>query len=67
VAPLDRNTESISGAAIEVHRALGPGLLGSAYEACLTFELAQRGLKKDGMRRVVNDFPDSLRSPRALR
>ncbi len=32
-------TESIIGAAIEVHRALGPGLLESAYEACLTFEL----------------------------
>jgi GxxExxY protein len=41
---LDRITESIIGAAIEVHRALGPGLLESAYEACLAFELAQRGL-----------------------
>ncbi len=28
-----------------MHRALGPGLLESAYEACLTFELPQRGLK----------------------
>ncbi len=134
---LDQITESIVGAAIEVPRALGPGLLGSAYEACLTFELAQRGLKveqqkplpvvyregkldcgcrldllveeavivevkavdrlipihqaqllsylklsgckvgllinfnvrvlKDGIRRVANDFPDSLRSPRVLR
>ena len=27
-----------------VHRELGPGLLESAYEACLTFELTQRGL-----------------------
>jgi len=42
---LDQITESIIGAAIEVHRALGTGLLESAYEACLTFELAQRGLK----------------------
>ncbi len=128
---LDQITESIIGATIEVHRALGTGLLESAYEACLTFELTQRGLKveqqkplpvvyrevkldcgcrldllveeavivevmpghqaqllsylnlsgckvgllinfnvrvlKDGIRRVVNDFPDSLRSPRALR
>ena len=40
----DRITGSIIGAAIEVHRALGPGLLESAYEACLTFELVQRGL-----------------------
>lgn len=38
-------TESVIGAAIEVHRALGPGLLESAYEACLAFELAQRDLK----------------------
>jgi GxxExxY protein len=134
---LNRITESIIGAAIEVHRALGPGLLESAYEACLTFELVQRGLKveqqkplpvvyrevkldcgyrldllveqavivevkavdrlmsihqaqllsylrlagckvglllnfnvkvlKDGIRRVVNDFPDSPRSRRTLR
>jgi GxxExxY protein len=32
------------GAAIEVHRELGPGLLESAYEACLKFELELRGL-----------------------
>ena len=134
---LDRITDSIIGAAIEVHRALGPGLLESAYEACLAFELAQHGLVveqqkplpvvyrevkldcgyrldllvegrviveikavnrlapihqaqllsylklsgckvgllinfnvevvKDGIRRVVNDFPDSPRSLRALR
>lgn len=42
---LNRITETIIGAAIQVHRALGPGLLESAYEACLAFELAQRGLK----------------------
>ena len=42
---LDRITEAIIGAAIEVHRSLGPGLLESAYEACLVFELIGRGLK----------------------
>ncbi len=42
---LDRITEAIIGAAIEVHRALGPGLLESAYEACLAFELRRRGLQ----------------------
>jgi GxxExxY protein len=42
---VNRITEQIIGAAIEVHRALGPGLLESAYEACLAFELAQRGLR----------------------
>ena len=37
----------IIGAAIEVHKELGPGLLESAYEACLMFELANRGLKAE--------------------
>ncbi len=37
-------TEVIIGAAIEVHRHLGPGLLESIYESALAFELAQRGL-----------------------
>lgn len=39
-----RLTEQVIGAAIDVHRALGPGLLESAYEACLAYELAERGL-----------------------
>ena len=38
-------TEQVIGAAIEVHRALGPGLLESAYEECLCHELRLRGLK----------------------
>jgi GxxExxY protein len=38
-------TREIIGAAIEVHRALGPGLLESAYEECLAKELAARGLR----------------------
>ncbi len=42
---LNQITDSIIGAAIEIHRALGPGLLESAYEACLAFELAEHGLK----------------------
>jgi GxxExxY protein len=37
-------TERIIGAAIDVHKALGPGLLESAYEACLYYELVKRGL-----------------------
>jgi GxxExxY protein len=41
---LNKITESIIGAAIRVHRALGPGLLESAYVACLAYELAKRGL-----------------------
>ena len=37
-------TELIIGAELDVHRELGPGLLEQSYEACLTFELLQRGL-----------------------
>jgi len=38
-------TEQIIGAAIDVHKAPGPGLLESAYEECLCCELGVRGLK----------------------
>jgi GxxExxY protein len=41
---LNRLTEAIIGAAITVHRELGPGLLESAYDACLAYELLVRGL-----------------------
>ena len=134
---LDKISDGMIGAAIDVHRALGPGLLESAYEACLAFELIDRGMRieqqkslpvtyrgiqldtgyrldllvgdanivevksveqtvpihqapllsylklsgcqvgllinfnvkvlKQGIKRVVNDYPESLRSPRALR
>jgi len=134
---LNAITGKIIAAAIRVHRALGPGLLESAYEACTAFELVQDGQRvelqkplpliyrevkldcgyrldllvegeviveikamdslahiheaqlmsylklsgcrvgllinfnvtvlKDGIRRIVNDFPDSLRTPRPLR
>ncbi|WP_255563710.1 GxxExxY protein [Mucilaginibacter rivuli] len=43
---------SIIGAAIEVHKALGPGLLESAYKECLFYKLVQSGLyveKERGM------------------
>ncbi|HVC57161.1 MAG TPA: GxxExxY protein [Stellaceae bacterium] len=40
----DLLTERIVGFAIEVHRQLGPGLLESAYEQCLCYELQQSGL-----------------------
>jgi GxxExxY protein len=36
-------TESIIGAAMKVHSALGPGLLESAYDACLAYELRKQG------------------------
>ncbi len=37
-------TETIIGSAISVHRELGPGLLESAYEACLAYDIAKSGL-----------------------
>jgi GxxExxY protein len=41
---INKITDVIIGAAIEVHKALEPGLLESAYETCLAFELIERGL-----------------------
>lgn len=43
--PEDLLSEKIIGAAIEVHKQLGPGLLESAYQQCLAYELGQRGLR----------------------
>lgn len=44
-------TDKIISASIEVHKSLGPGLLESAYQECLFFELKSRGLK------VVKELP----------
>ena len=44
LAELNKLTKQIIGAAIKVHRHLGPGLLETAYEACLAYELQQLGL-----------------------
>ena len=43
----DELSNEIIGAAIEVHRNLGPGLLESAYEECLCYELINRGIKHE--------------------
>ena len=50
-----RLTGAILDAAIEVHRALGPGLLESAYSACLQHEFDLRGLSYE------REFPVTLR------
>lgn len=42
---LNKLTESIIGAAIEVHQRLGPGLLETAYRKCLVYELRKRGFE----------------------
>jgi GxxExxY protein len=38
-------TEQVIGAGIEIHKQLGPGLLESAYEECLCYELSALGLR----------------------
>ena len=38
-------TDRIIGSAIKIHRRLGPGLLESAYESCLAYELDSQGLR----------------------
>lgn len=44
---LDEISGQVIGAAIAVHQELGPGLLESAYEACLVHELRQRGVQTE--------------------
>ena len=45
VGRLGDGTDGVIGALIEVHRHLGPGLMESAYDACVCAELSERGLK----------------------
>ena len=42
---LNKITETIIGVAINIHRALGPGLLESAYEVCMVYDLVKAGSK----------------------
>ena len=49
-------TEKIIGCAIEVHRALGPGLLESAYVGALAIELAHHRVSFDRQRRVPLEY-----------
>jgi GxxExxY protein len=44
IMELNEVTQKIIGCAIEVHKKLGPGLLESAYEECLAYELVRSGL-----------------------
>jgi len=49
-------TRRIIGAAIEVHRQLGPGLLESAYEECLCYELSLRRLAFERQKPLPIDY-----------
>jgi len=53
-------TGKIIGAAIDVHRALGPGLLESAYEACLVYELSLRKLKIESQKAIPIFYKDVM-------
>lgn len=49
---INQTTGKIIGACIKVHRALGPGLLESAYEACVDYELGELGLRHERQKPV---------------
>jgi len=51
-------TREIIGAAMAVHRELGPGMLESAYEACLAYELIQRGFKIERQKELPLKYRD---------
>jgi GxxExxY protein len=51
-------TEQIIGAAIEVHRSIGPGLLESVYENCLAHELSLRKLAFESQKEVLVRYKD---------
>jgi len=54
---LNALTEAIIGAAIQVHHELGPGMLESAYDACLSYELLQRGLGLERQKAMPLVYP----------
>ena len=69
---INKLSSRINGAAIEVHKALGPGLLESAYEECICHELNTGGLSlerqkplnfnvtlmREGIVRIVNELEE---------
>ncbi|MCB0303991.1 MAG: GxxExxY protein [Calditrichaeota bacterium] len=57
----------IIGAAIEVHRVLGPGLLESAYEECLCYELRQKNIKFDRQLLLPMNYKDVILKDRMYR
>jgi len=55
-------TSEIIGAAIEVHKEMGPGLLESVYEECLLYELELRGLKAESQVMLPLKYKDKVLS-----
>ncbi len=56
---LNQITDQIIGTAIDVHRVLGPGLLESAYEACLAYELSHRGLNVERQKALPVQYKEA--------
>jgi GxxExxY protein len=56
----DSLTGAIIGTSIEVHRGLGPGLLESAYEACLIYELRLRKLQVEHQKSLPVYYKDVI-------
>ncbi len=54
----DALTRDVIGAAIEVHRSMGPGLLESIYERCLLHELELRGLVAEKQQQIHVEYKD---------
>jgi GxxExxY protein len=54
----DALSKEIIGCAIDVHKGLGPGLLESAYEECLIYELLTKGLKVERQKPVPVVYKD---------
>jgi len=59
---LNELTSTIIGAAIKVHRTLGPGLLESAYRECVAYELTKLGLRVEKEKPI----PDCKQLPRRI-
>jgi len=56
VMNINQLTSKIIGAAIEVHKILGPGLLESAYEECLSHELSIQGVSFEKQKPLTIDY-----------
>ena len=54
----EKITKDIIGSAIEVHKILGPGLLESAYEKCLEYELINKGYKVDKQKPIAITYKE---------
>ncbi|MBN2020722.1 MAG: GxxExxY protein [Sedimentisphaerales bacterium] len=52
----DKLSGQVIGCAIEVHKNLGPGLLESAYERCLSYELTAEGLRHEVQKELPIDY-----------